>query len=148
MKCNVTYEELAALAAGDLPEDRAAELQAHAAECDHCRERLGRIRSVDAGLLSLRREEPSAHAVLEARRALSRELGRSGPPEVMTLEEVAEFLRVDDLGEVVEHLPAFEIAGQVRVRRAKLLEWIESRERAFARSSIESEVAGILAGLR
>ena len=67
----------------------------------------------------------------------------------MTLDEVAEFLRVslEELGEVVGELPAFELAGRVRVRRTKLIEWIEKRERAYARGRIESEVAGILAGV-
>jgi hypothetical protein len=61
----------------------------------------------------------------------------------MTLDEVAEFLRIslDELEEVVTELPAFEVAGQLRVRRARLLEWVEARERAYRRSSAQSEVA-------
>ena len=67
----------------------------------------------------------------------------------MTLAEVAEFLRVspDALAEVMEELPAFEVGGQVRVRRARLVEWVAERERNYARSRAESEVAHALAGL-
>ena len=83
-----------------------------------------------------------------ARRALSREV-RGVPPEIMTLDEVAEFLRVsvDDLEEVATDLPAFEIGGQVRVRRSKLVQWVEARARTYARQRAETEVHGILAGL-
>jgi len=147
MKCEVTYEELSALAAGDLAAERTGQLEQHLPTCAECRRRLDAIGALDARLRSLRRLEPSAAVTLRARRLFSRELRAA--PEVMTLGEVAEFLRVslDDLGEIVAELPAFELAGRVRVRRTKLIEWIEKRERAYARSNMESEVAGILAGV-
>ena len=61
----------------------------------------------------------------------------------MTLEEVAEFLRIsgDELGEIVEELPAFELGGRIRVRRAKLLEWIQQRERDYSRDIASSWAA-------
>ena len=61
----------------------------------------------------------------------------------MTLDEVAAFLRIDpsDLGEVAEELPAFELGGQVRVRRERLIEWIQQRERAYTRQAGESWAA-------
>ena len=40
MSCEVTYEDLAALAAGDLDETRRAEVEAHLAGCPRCRGRL------------------------------------------------------------------------------------------------------------
>jgi len=65
----------------------------------------------------------------------------------MTLDEVAEFLRLSpgQLDEVASDLPGFELAGQVRVRRAKLLEWIERRERSYLRNTVASRVARALA---
>ena len=42
--------------------------------------------------------------------------------------------------------PAFELAGQIRVRRAKLVEWIERRERDFTRQSAASWAARATAG--
>jgi len=148
MKCEVTHEELAAFAAGDLPSERTGQLEQHLATCAECRRRLEAIEALDVRLRSLPRLEPSAGAALRARRLLSREVRPA--PEVMTLDEVADFLRVslNDLGEIVAEMPAFELAGRVRVRRTKLIEWIEKRERAYARSNIESEVACILAGIR
>ena len=67
----------------------------------------------------------------------------------MTLNEAAGFLRisVDDLEDVVTDLPAFEVGGKIRVRRAALLEWIEQRERAYARGRAESQVARLVAGI-
>ena len=87
--------------------------------------------------------EPSARAVLNARKALSHELGAGEDPEIMTLEEVAEFLRMppDDLDEIAAGLPAFELGGHVRVRRERLIEWIEQRELLYARRNIESSIA-------
>ena len=84
-----------------------------------------------------------ARAVLAARRAVSRVLRRPHTPEVMTLDEVAAFLRVgpDELAEVVELLPAFELAGRIRVRRARLIEWIEQRERDYTRQATGSWAA-------
>ena len=148
MTCEVSYEELSEFAAAEMTEGRASEVRRHLAGCEACRRRLRTLGAVDSRLRMIRPQQPPAEAVLQTRRLLSRETGRAGAPDVMTLEEVAEFLRIDDLAEAVDDLPAFEIAGQVRVRRVKLLEWIEGRERAFARSTLESEVAGILAGLR
>jgi hypothetical protein len=149
MTCEIGYEELAALAAGDLPPDRSEQLRDHLAGCDACRRRLDAIEEVDTRLTRLRQHVPAAGAVLETRRLLSREVRGTGGQEVMTLEDVAEFLRVsvEDLSEAVPELPAFEIGGRIRVRRTKLIEWIEQRERAYARSRIESEVAGSLAGV-
>lgn len=147
MDCNVTYEELSRYAAGELPAERARELEQHAASCDGCRRRLAALSSLDVALSRAPRHEPPARALLRARRALSQELRGSGAPELMTLDEVAEFLRIglDELEEIVLELPCFELAGQLRVRRRKLLEWIESRERAWSASSAQSEVARILA---
>jgi len=67
----------------------------------------------------------------------------------MTLNEVAELLRIspDELGEIAEELPAFELAGRVRVRREKLMEWIAQRESAYARQVAASRVARAAAGL-
>ncbi len=144
MDCGITYEELAAFAAGD-----GADLGEHVRTCAACRTRLIALRRVDRDLRLLPRPGPSAGALLEARRVIARETRGAGGPEIMTLCEVAEFLRVppDALAEVADDLPAFEVGGQVRVRRAQLMEWIAERERAYARSRAESDVAHALAGL-
>ena len=92
-------------------------------------------------------ERPSADELLTVRRALSDALGRSCGPEIMTLAEVAAYLRLspEEMGEIIEELPAFELAGQVRVRRAKLREWVEQRERQFASAAAMSWTTRALA---
>ena len=147
MDCHLTYEQLSEFAAGELDATRRAATEEHLAACERCRSRLQALRELDAGLGQLRRTEPPARAVLNTRRLLSHEVRREREPELMTLDEVAAFLRIslDDLEEIVLDLPAFELAGQLRVRRSKLLEWIEARERAWTRCSAQSEVARILA---
>lgn len=59
---------------------------------------------------------------------------RPPAPEIMTLAEVAKFLRLPepDLAEVADSLPAFELAGQILVRKSRLLEWIAHREQQHA----------------
>ena len=143
MDCDVLYEELAACASGDLDPKRQAEIAEHLPRCRRCRQRLAAIKAADAALRALRPPEPPGGAILAARRALA-ELTRAAPaPEIMTLAETAEFLRLEpeQLGEIVEELPAFELAGQVRVRRARLVEWIRQRERTYARQAAASWVA-------
>jgi len=143
VNCDVTYEELAALAAGELDADRAAEVQAHLPACQRCRRRMDALRGADAVLGGLRHEQPSPQTLLAVRHELAAALRPPQPAEVMTLEEVATFLRLTDeqLDEVLEDLPAFELAGQVRVRHARLVEWLEQRERNYARQTAASWAA-------
>ena len=143
MTCDYEYEELAAFAAGDVDADREAQIRRHLEDCETCRLRLGTIRQADTALRSLRPHRPSADALLNIRRALSTEVRGAATPEIMTLEEVAAFLRIeqDELQEVVSELPAFELAGRMRVRKAKLLEWIERRERRYLQAAAASDLA-------
>ena len=129
MSCDVLYEDLAALASGDLDEADRARLEQHVSQCPRCRRRLAALQKADAALQALPPVRPTASAVLVARRAVSEHTRGTRAPEIMTLAEVAEFLRVtpEQLGEVVEELPAFELGGQIRVRRTRLVEWIQHR---------------------
>ena len=148
MECEISYEELARFAAGGLGAERAGRIDEHLESCGACRQRLLALKRVDAGLRALPRLEPRAAAVLEARRLLSVEVRGRQAPDVMTLDEVAEFLRLplEALDELVTELPAFEVAGFVRVRRERLTEWLCERERSYLRARAESEVARMLAG--
>ena len=148
-ECDVSYEELSALTLGDLDDARSAAVKEHVSTCDYCRRRLRALEALDATLGRLRAVEPPPSAVLHARRSIAQLVRGPGAREIMTLPEVADFLRVstEELEGVASELPAFELGGQVRVRRSKLIEWIEQRERVYARSAIQSEVAGIIAGV-
>lgn len=148
MACEVTYEELARFEAGEAEATRAGWLKEHIVSCAQCGRRIAALRRTDAALRSLRVVQPSAGVLWNVRRLLSRELGGGGTPEVMTLEDVARFLHVppERLAEEADDLPAFEIGGEVRVRRTRLMEWIRQRERAYGRRAVESAVARVLAG--
>jgi hypothetical protein len=149
MACNTSFENLAAFADGDLPEGQTDEFRRHVAGCEFCTARLTALRRMDGDLQALGRFEPSADSLLRVRRAVGSVLGRRVLPEIMTPEEVAQFLRVErnEVGDVLAEVPAFEIAGRVRVRRDRLLAWLAERERTFARQTLESEVSGILSGI-
>ncbi|MHC4717898.1 MAG: zf-HC2 domain-containing protein [Planctomycetota bacterium] len=142
MSCDVTYEELAALTAGDLDTDRARVVREHLGDCDRCRRRLAALDRADEVLGSLRPAGPAPSAILAARRAIAEEL-RPAADQILTLAEAAAFLRIDeeDLGEILDELPAFELAGRVRIRRSRLIEWIAQRERDFARRRAASWAA-------
>jgi len=135
MACNVTSEELSAWKAGDLPASRASRIATHLTACPSCRSRLATLKEAGLLLSSLRMPVPSADALLAARRRLD-EVTRAGiSSEIMTLEEAAQFLRLTpaQMDELAEELPAFELAGQIRIRRQKLLEWVKQRERGYTR---------------
>jgi len=148
-RCNFSPEELSAFALGEVENARAATLREHLAACDGCRRRLRAFKGLDAALAAIRGFDPPAGAVLLAWRAVAPLLRAPAEREIMTLPEVANFLRIgpEELQCVISDLPAFEVGGEVRVRRTRLIEWIEKREQAYLRSAIESEVAGIVAGI-
>jgi len=143
MSCDVTYEELAVFVDGDMAPGRLAEIDRHVKDCQDCADRLDALKRGDALLGAMPPAAPSAGAILAARRAISAIIRPEQSTEIMTLDEVADFLRItpDQLGEVVEELPAFELAGQIRLRRETLVEWIQQRERDYTRQRSQSWVA-------
>jgi anti-sigma factor RsiW len=150
MTCEQPYERLSEYLAGDLGTEDATALERHLTECAECRRRLDALRAATGRLAALPRLEPPYQTADATRRAVAALEGAGPPPEVMTPAEVARFLRVavDDLEDVLAEVPAFEIAGKLRVRRDKLLAWIAEKERSFTRQALQSEVAGILSGTR
>lgn len=148
MSCGITYEELAGFAENDLPDERQAAIERHVATCQTCRQRLAAFKTVDGALRRMSAAQPSAGTILATRRLLAEETRPKREPEILTLEEVAEFLRIDpeELRPFVADLPAFELGGQIRVRRSKLLEWVEQREQQFSRGNIAGAMARIRSG--
>ncbi|MFO8006822.1 MAG: helix-turn-helix domain-containing protein [Candidatus Brocadiia bacterium] len=147
MQCATNREELSRLAAGELEPEREAELRSHVAGCADCARALTALRRIGRELRLMPRPEPPARLLMETRRLIAEELG-GGAPEIMTLEEVAEFLRLplEALDELVAELPAFDVAGFVRVRRQRLMEWLRERERGYLRARAQSEAARTMAG--
>jgi len=147
--CEFDWQTVAVYAAGEMEPAGREDFTKHLGGCRACKNRLEAIRTADGALASLAAYQPSPQALLATRRRLSEELRGGNRPEIMTLQEAAEFLRISQqqLGEVLEELPAFELAGQVRIRRARLIEWIEQRERDYKRQINESWVERAVAGL-
>ena len=143
MDCDVTYEELAAFTVGDLDALRHGQINEHLLRCAQCRDRLDALEKADEALDELTPTAPSPEALAVTRRALAEATGTETAAQVMTLDQVARFLQLtpDQLGEIAETLPAFELAGQIRVRRARLIEWIEQRERDYTRQAAASWAA-------
>jgi hypothetical protein len=65
-------------------------------------------------------------------------------PEVLTVEEVARYLRVSvaELEPALAELPFFEFAGRLRMRRESLEAWIEEREQRARRERLMSLPGG------
>jgi hypothetical protein len=137
MNCKITYEQLAAYSQADPSAEPQQAIAQHIASCATCHRRLASLRTVDAALRALPAEMPSAETILAVRRLISEETRPRRESDILTLEEVAEFLRInpEEFRPYIEDLPAFELGGQIRVRRSKLLEWIEQRERQFSRGT-------------
>jgi hypothetical protein len=135
MNAHLTTEQLAAWTAGDLADGEASRVQAHVEDCRTCRERLDALRAVDAALDALRPVPPPVRTVAKVGKALADSMSGPAGGEIMTLAEVGDFLRLspEQLGEIVQELPAFELAGQLRVRRSALLRWVEGREASYRR---------------
>lgn len=80
--------------------------------------------------------------LLAVRRTLNAANRSKDDSGMMTLKEVADFLRISqfELESILPDLPAFELAGQLRVRRNRLNEWIENRENEYVRAGIRNAV--------
>jgi len=131
MQCRYdNTETLVRYADGDLPAGEAAAVEAHLAACGVCSRRHAALAQVDAMLARMPKVEPSALALLRARHALRAVIEPEPESEIMTLSEVADYLRLsrDELEDLTPALPVFVLGGQIRVRRAALMRWIEDRE--------------------
>jgi hypothetical protein len=92
-------------------------------------------------------EEPSPHATQRIRSVLQGELlalphepGKESMPEIMTPDEVIRYLRISEeqLADHIEEIHCFELAGQLRFRKAAVDEWIRDRETTFRNSLVQS----------
>lgn len=144
MTCESNDELLAQYAAGETEAGERQKLVRHLARCEACSERVAALQQVDRALRTLRPRLPGAGVLRSVRQAIAQETRRAVQNEIMTLDEVAAYLRIPtaDLEEFVEDLPAFEVAGQVRVRREQLTEWVGEREGEYARKTTASWLSG------
>ena len=89
----------------------------------------------------------SDEGALRMRQALTQALQDTATPqrdprEIMTMEEVAEFLRTtaDEVDRRLADVPCFELGGNILFRRDAVLEWVDRQERSFAADLIASDL--------
>jgi anti-sigma factor RsiW len=147
MSCTVEPVVLLAYLDGELADDERPRLEAHLQHCAECAGRLAQLRRSGQAL----QEEAHADLPDAVRRRLGRTLGGAAAPdawpEVMALEEVARYLGItlDELDRLAADLPAFEVAGRIRVRRSELGKWIARREQDYAAQRLRTETTRGLA---
>lgn len=100
------------------------------------------LQRVDQLMRELHREEPSVADLLRVRRNISTATAPPQDKDILTVEEVGKILRLSprELDTVLPDLPAFELAGRIRIRRERLLEWIEEREKAYIQATVQDAV--------
>ena len=133
MNCDTCRDQLSEFDAGELSRGAHEEVERHVASCGECRDLLRAMRHATALARRLPDEAPARSRCVRILAQVSGLLSAGLPdaPEVMTPEELARFLKVPPgaLDDWVEDIPAFEVAGQLRFRKSRVLEWIEANER-------------------
>lgn len=141
MPCSLDPLRLVAWLDGDLSPAAGRRLEAHLAACPKCSALVGVLQRQEEALRAeIGRAVPTA-VLARLRHSLPPAEATSAWPDVMTLDEVARYLRIalDDLDRFASDLPAFEVAGQVRVRRTELVKWISRREQDHAVQRLHTE---------
>lgn len=123
---------------GQLNPEAEAETIRHLAACAACRQSLAALRRAESGLAGLAADGPAADALARVQSRIRQDLGMTREREILTLAEAADLLRLtsDQLATVLDDLPWFELAGQIRFRRQALLDWVQERERACLRERL------------
>jgi predicted anti-sigma-YlaC factor YlaD len=133
MTCAECRNLLSACEAGELADPQEKQVQEHVKDCAECARLLSAMRAAMDTLVALEDPPPPQRVTLGVLNAPPRRshAEQADAPEIMTPEELAHFLRLlpDDLEEVIGLIPGFEIAGRLRFRKARVLEWIEAREK-------------------
>jgi len=138
MKCEACRERLSELEAGELNETLAGAIRSHLRDCSACARLLAAMQGVEELAAVLPDGGPS-HSLSVRILARVEEWLSPDPqslPEIMTPEQLARFLNVPLEQLEVGSLPGFEIGGELRFRKDRVLEWIEAREREYERGRI------------
>ena len=147
MNCDECRKRLSEYEAGEQTEHEAAVMQEHLNACPPCAGALRTLRLVADHAARLPEELPSEAVSLRilAQCASPVAPAGSGAPEILTPEALARFLSVseEDLANVIETIPAFEIAGQLRFRKQRVIEWIEAREKEREHGVIYSQLRAV-----
>ena len=136
MTCSTVTELLSAYERSELTPSERRAIEEHLEACADCRRKLEEFECLTTLCRNDQRPELGETRAFDVLSAVKNEVRSErelalGTNEIMTLEEVAAYLQValDDLEVELETLPVFDIGGKLRVRRCRLTEWIEERER-------------------
>jgi anti-sigma factor ChrR (cupin superfamily) len=123
---------------GELAPKEAASLRRHLADCPACGSVLAGLQQADSALGTLANDDAPTSSLLAIQQRIQQELGMAKQREILTLEEAADFLRIEpeELAECLNDLPWFELAGRIRFRRQALLDWVRQRERECTRERL------------
>ena len=142
MNCETCQELLSAFEANDLDAETASHVRGHLRACLACAGLLAAIGDLDVMTANLPDDALSRSLCLgilgEVDALLAPDLSEA--PEIMTVEQLARFLRVPlaRLEQELDRLPAFEVGGALRFRKEAVMEWIEERERDYGRTLLYS----------
>lgn len=147
MDCERCMERLSEYEAREFPPAESEAVRRHLESCEACRrQREGLARLMEA-VDTLPEEEPPESVSFAVRREVDRLLapGLASAPEIMTIEELARYLRVpvEALEEELTTLPAFEVAGELRFRKDRVAEWIRRREDDHVREMASAEIGAM-----
>lgn len=136
--CPATPARLLRYLDGTLSLRDTAAVAQHLAECPACRRRLDGMRRAETDLAEMAGQPLPADTQLRVQERIGREFGLAPSRDILTIEEAADFLRLDSgqMAEALDDLPWFELAGQIRFRRQTLLDWIRERERECTRERL------------
>jgi len=131
MNCDAFFAVKHDLLDGRLSADEADDAREHAERCEACGSDLAELERLQRDLRESASEPlpPTVH--IRALRALLVAAERSvSPPAIMTVPEVAAYLRVSEpaVRAALVAIPHFTVAGETRVRREGLERWIEREE--------------------
>ena len=147
MTCNECREQLSEFEAGELSGDAARAVEAHVATCRDCAGLLQALTETARMTEGLREEWPVRSMSVRILKAADELFGPdlADAPEIMTPEDVARFLRVsaEGLESAMASLPAFDIGGRLRYRKARIIEWIEEQEQMRERGMFYAQLRAV-----
>jgi hypothetical protein len=134
-ECEKYVELLPEFLEGALEGNEAAEVALHLGECAECRDELGFVRNLTTAARQMPQPRPDDTAVLritEAIRATQARPRGTGYGPVLSVEDLADYLRVDleTLEPYLADIPCFELGGKLLFRRETVEGWVRQREQA------------------
>jgi len=157
MKCKDVQMELVPYLDGELSTMGQKVIEAHLAECADCAQEAEELRGLTEFTQNFKEITPKAswwanlQAKLESEKTVdigteirylrhtlcdlsehleTREINSATMNEIMTLDEVADYLRidVDTVWNMLDELPHFQIGYELRFKKSSIDEWIHARE--------------------